>query len=217
MRTQAPLLRGLVLAFAVAACGGAAVPTTIAPPPSPAISPNATASPTATVPPSPTPVPSVAPTPVDTVPPIVMSGDADTNPACQLAAPVEITTQVNAGVREMRGLTSPGAFGKTGLSCAWYLDSTDIGIPSVVVQWEFPVTTFHDAVVDLYRSIVNQKLGTRITGVGDMAILQGNTAEAIEGKRIVRVAVLQHVEPTEKDNQDAIALLRLFLERTAPE
>lgn len=115
----------------------------------------------------------------------------------------------------MRGLTSPGAYAENLLSCAWYLDSEDVGIPSVVLQWEFPVTIHHDAVVDVYRLIIEQGLAVPVDGVGDMAMLQGWTAEAIEDERIVRVSVLQHVEPTEKDKQDAITLLRLFLERTA--
>jgi hypothetical protein len=174
-----------------------------------------TAAPQATS--GPTAPPTAAPTaaPVATVVPPLMTGDAATNPSCELATVAEITAQVRAGVREIKGLTSPGAYAKNSLTCAWYLDSTEIGIPSVLVQWEFPVTSHHDAVVDLYKLIVEQDLATRIKGVGDMAILQGWTAEAIDGKNIVRVSVLQHVEPTETDKQDAITLLQLFLERTA--
>lgn len=196
------------LALVVVGCAGAGAQAT----PSPTLEPLPT--PAATVP-APTPQPSPTEPPVPSAAPPVISGDAATNAACALATVEEISTQVGAGVREIRGLTSPGAYGKTGLSCAWYLDSTDIGIPSVVVQWEFPVTDWHDAVVDLYESIIDQGLATAIDGVGDMALLQGRNAEAVAEGRIVRVSVLQHVEPTEEDKADAIALLRLLLERTA--
>jgi hypothetical protein len=149
------------------------------------------------------------------VEPPELTGDASTNPACKLASVDEISGQVRAGVKEMRGLTSPGAFAENSLSCAWYLDSEDIGIPSVLVQWEFPVVAHHDAVVDLYRMMVDQGLATAVEDVGDMTILQGSTAETVAGEEIVRVSVLQHVEPTDKDKADAVALLRLMLERTA--
>lgn len=142
-----------------------------------------------------------------------VTGDAATNAACQLASVAEIETQVGAGVKEMKGLTGRGAYADTSLSCAWYLDSQEIGIPSVVLQWEFPVTSFHDPVVDLYRMIVDQGLATAVEGIGDMAILQGTTAETVAGENIVRVSVLQHVEPTTSDTEDAVALLRLILER----
>jgi hypothetical protein len=128
----------LLALVAAAGCTGSSTQGTPNPTPAPtlgAASPIVTAAPTPTVPPAPS------------VFEPVLSGDATTNPACELATSMEISAQVEAGVREIRGLTSPGAYGKTGLSCAWYLDSTDIGIPSVVVQWEFPVTTWHDPVV----------------------------------------------------------------------
>ena len=143
----------------------------------------------------------------------ILTGDAATNASCELATVAEIEQQVDAGVVEMRGLTSPGAYGKNGLSCTWYLDSRDIGIPSVTVQWEFPVTTFHDSVVDLYRSQVDQKLSTRVEGIGDYAVLQGATAETVAGRDIVRATVLMHAEPTPADIDNAIALLRLMLSR----
>jgi hypothetical protein len=194
---------GAAILLASAACGGAAVATQA---PSVGSATRAPSPVAATTSPEPSPTPA----------PPLMTGDATTNPACQLATVEEIESQVRAGVREIKGLTSPGAYAPNSLTCAWYLDSTDIGIPSVVLQWEFPVDSFHDPVVDLYESVVDQGLATAIDGVGDMAILQRGTAEAIAGTNIVRVSVLQHVEPTETDKQDAVTLLRLFLERTAP-
>ena len=210
MRTPTRVLVAL-LALAASACAGPGVQPT----PTPTLAPKPVATKLATTAPaSPTAAPTSAPIP-SAAPPVI-SGDAATNPACTLATAPEISAQVGAGVKEIGGLTSPGAYGKTGLSCAWYLDSTDIGIPSVVVQWEFPVTNWHDPVVGLYQDIVKQGLATAIEDVGDMAILQGRNAEAILDERIVRVSVLQHVDPTEKDKADAIALLKLLLERTAP-
>lgn len=203
MRSAAVFTLGAAILLAGAACGGAAVATQ-----APSVG-SATRTPSpaaATTSPEPSPTPA----------PPLLTGDATTNPACQLATVTEIETQVRAGVREIKGLTSPGAYAKNSLTCAWYLDSTDIGIPSVVLQWEFPVENFHDSVVDLYELVVDQGLATALDGIGDMAILQRGTAEAIAGKNIVRVSVLQHVEPTETDKQDAVDLLRLFLERTAP-
>jgi hypothetical protein len=204
MRRPIPLLGAALLLTCAGCAQSAAQPT---PSPTPASTPAPT-TPVLTVAPTPTLLPTAA------APEPVLSGDAATNPACELLTAAEISAQVGAGVREIRGLTSPGAYGKTGLSCTWYLDSTDIGIPSVTVQWEFPVTTWHDPVVGLYHDFIDQDLAVPIDGVGDFAMLQGRTAEAIEGGRIVRVSVLQHVDPTEKDKADDIALLKLLLERT---
>ena len=210
MRTPTRVL-AVFLALAASGCAGPAAQPT----PTPTLAPTPIATQLVTAaPPSPTDAPTSAP--IASLAPPVISGDAATNAACTLATAAEISAQVGAGVKEIGGLTSPGAYGKTGLSCAWYLDSTDIGIPSVVVQWEFPVTNWHDPVVGLYQDIVEQGLAVAIDGVGDMAILQGRNAEAILDERIVRVSVLQHIDPTEKDKADAIALLKLLLERTAP-
>ncbi len=210
MRSRRVLALAGAVAITATACSSAGVATTT----SATTTTSTTVTTTVTVAPtSEATVPTLQPTAAPPSEPVI-TGDAATNEACRLATVEEISTQVRAGVREVKGLTSPGAYAKTSLTCAWYLDSEDIGIPSVLVQWEFPVTSHHDAVVDLYRSIVKQDLAVKIDGVGDMAILQGNTAEAIDGKRIFRVSVLQHIEPTETDKQDAIALLRLFLERT---
>jgi hypothetical protein len=207
MRTPTRFL-AIAVVLATAGCAAApAAPSTPAPSPQPTPAP---VRPTVVLPTSP---PTELPV-ASTVQPL-LTGDASTNAACRLATVAEISAQVGAGVREIKGLTGTGAYAKNSLSCAWYLDSEDIGIPSVVVQWEFPVESWHDAVVDLYRSIVDQGLATAIADTGDTAILQGRTAEAVAGTRIVRVSVLQHLEPTEKDKADAIALLQLFLERTA--
>ena len=191
-----------------AGCGSAGATAT---PPTPTPAPP-TPAPTAFIP---TPAaPTASPEPVPTIAEPQLTGDAATNPACKLATVAEISTQVQAGVKEMRGLTSPGAFAENSLTCAWYLDSEEIGIPSVLVQWEFPVVAHHDAVVDLYQMTVEQGLATAVEGIGDMTVLQGPTAETVAGENIVRVSVLQHIEPTTKDKEDAIALLRLMLERT---
>lgn len=144
---------------------------------------------------------------------LTMSGDAETNESCGLAEVAEIEAQVNAGVVGMRGLTGPGAFGKTMLSCTWYLDSTEIGIPSVSVQWESPVESWHDRVVELYRSLVDQGTSTLVEGIGELAVLQGMTAETIDGMHIVRVSVLMHVEATPADQENATELLELMLSR----
>lgn len=207
MDSAATRLLAAAVVLAAAACGGGGTATQ-APTTTPLV-PTAAAA-TATPEPSP-PEPSPTPGPTRAAP--ILTGDAATNAACRLATVEEIEGQVLAGVRELKGLTSPGAYAPNSLTCAWYLDSEEIGIPSVLVQWEFPVTTHHDAVVDVYRMIVDQGLGTAVEGIGDMAMLQGWTAETIAGENILRVSVLQHVEPTTKDKEDAIALLRLFLER----
>lgn len=144
---------------------------------------------------------------------LTMSGDAATNEACDLVEVAEVEEQVDAGVVEVRGATGPGAFAETMRSCVWFLDSTEIGIPSVSVQWESPVESWHDSVVDLYQSQVDQGLSTRVAGVGELAVLQGRTAEAIDGTRIVRVSVLMHVEATPTDQENAIELLELMLSR----
>lgn len=208
MRPTAIRLLAAAVVLAAAGCSRAGTPT--AAPAETRLEPTPAA---ATASPEPSPTEPVPTKPGPTAAAPILTGDAATNAACRLATVEEIQAQVLAGVREMKGLTSPGAYAPNSLSCAWYLDSEEIGIPSVVVQWEFPVTTYHDSVVDLYRMIVDQGLATAVEGVGDMAMLQGWTAEAVAGENIVRVSVLQHVEPTTKDKEDAIALLRLFLER----
>lgn len=143
----------------------------------------------------------------------LMSGDADTNEACDLAEVAEIEGHVDAGVIEMRGTSGPGAFGETMLTCAWYLDATEVGIPSVLVQWESPVGSWHDSVIDLYQSQIDQGLSTLVQGIGELAVLQGRTAETIDGTDIVRVTVLLHAEPTPADQQKATDLLTLMLSR----
>ena len=195
------------LAVIVTACasGGAATPIPTPTPP-PTVAPTAI--------PRPTDPPSTAPAPTDRAP--LLTGDAATNKACELATVTEIQDHAEAGVTEIRGLTAPGAYGTNSLSCAWFLDSEEIGIPSVTVQWEFPVTTWHDPVIDLYGSMVEQGLATRIDGVGEYAVLQGWTAEAVVDERIVRVSVLLHAEATPEDQEKATTLLRLLLGRTEP-
>lgn len=152
-------------------------------------------------------------TPTTTAPPLAMSGDAETNEACDLAEVIEIEEQVDAGVIELRGLTGRGAFGKTMFMCTWFLDSTEIGIPSVTVQWETPVESWHDSVIDLYRSHIDEGRSTIVEGVGELAVLQGRTAETIDGAHIVRVSVLMHVEATSADQASAVELLELMLSR----
>jgi hypothetical protein len=143
----------------------------------------------------------------------LMTGDAATNAACALASVAEIEQQVNAGVVQVAGLASPGAFGTIMVSCTWFLDSKDIGIPSVSVQWESPVDSWHDPVVDQYRSLVDQGLASVVEGIGEHSIWWGGVVETIASINIVRVSVLMHPEPTPADQQNAIALLRLTLER----
>jgi hypothetical protein len=208
--TMVRIIAGVVVVLAAAGCGGTSGPTGVTAAPT-------SAAPTISATLEPTPVAATAaplPSPTSAAP--LLTGDAATNAACDLATVEEIQAEVQAGVKEVKGLTSPGAYAKNSLSCAWYLDSEEIGIPSVTVQWEFPVTTWHDPVVGLYESMVDQKLATRIEGVDDYAVLQGWTAEAVADERIVRVSVLLHVEATPEDQEKATTLLRLFLERTKP-
>ena len=143
-----------------------------------------------------------------------MTGDAELNEACDLASVADIELRVDAGVTEVRGLTAPGAYGETGLSCTWYLDSGGIGIPSVTVQWAYPVTVWHQSVVDLYRQFIEQGLATELPDIGEAAMAQGSAVEAIDRDRIVRVTVLMHPEPTEADVERAIGLLVEMLEKT---
>jgi hypothetical protein len=145
---------------------------------------------------------------------LLVTGDAAANRACDLASVEEIEAKVDAGVTEMRGQTSPGAFGETLLTCTWFLDSEDIGIPSVTVQWEHPVTSWHDSVIDLYASQVDGAVATRVDGIGEAAVQQGATVEAIDHTEIVRVTVLMHAEATPVDIERATDLLEVMLRRT---
>lgn len=200
------------LVVALAGCGREAGSTA---PPSPRSTPTAaTAEPTPRSTPTPMSTPTPGPSPASAASEPILSGDAETNEACRLATPTEVSEQVGAGVLEVRGLTAPGAYGETGLSCTWYLDSDGIGIPSVGVQWEFPVTTWHDSVVELYGQFVDQGLAVDVPDLGDAAMVQGATVETVDRDRIVRVTVLMHPEPTEADIANAVALLRLMLGRT---
>lgn len=140
-----------------------------------------------------------------------LTGDAASNPACKLLDIATIEETVAAHVIEERGLTSPGAYAKTGRSCTWILDSTDIGIPGVTLQWEQPVTTWHKPLVDLYRSTVDQGLATKVAKLGDYAMIEGPDAIVIDGRQSLRVSVLVHPTPTPEDQQHALALLRLAL------
>lgn len=209
-------LIGLLLAATVAVgCGGSTAASQAgaasSSPPSAATGPSTAPAVTPTISAA---APSASP--ASAAPP-KLTGDAATNEACTLASVAEIAEVTEAGVKEMKGLTARGAYAETSLTCAWYLDAEEVGIPSVTVQWEFPVTVYHDPVVDLYESLVEQKLATRIEGVGDFAVLQGWTAEGIAPGRIVRVSVLLHATATPGDQEKATTLLRLLLERTEPE
>lgn len=196
-------LAAALLCLAAAACTPTDEPAGSTPattPPAPAAQVDATASASPAAPAA------------ETAP--VLSGDAATNPACELASAAEIRQAVGANVVEIRGSTGPGAYAETMLSCTWFLDSTDIGIPSVSLQWEFPVTHWHDPVYNLYEDIVAQGLAEPVPDVGETAILQGATAETLAVDRIVRLTVLMHASATPEDQANAVELLRLVLSRT---
>lgn len=144
-----------------------------------------------------------------------MTGDAAENASCALASVDEIQEQVGTTVNGVNGLTGPGGFGKTMPACTWYLDSTEVQA-SIALQWEHPIGSNHDPVVEGYRQVVASRLAERVPGVGDFAIYQGTTAEAVAGDKIVRVSVIMHVPPTAADKANAIALLKLALTRAKP-
>lgn len=200
----------LLLAATMSACGGAGTGTQ---PPTPPSTNAPSAAPVA----QPTVLPTTSSAPETEVPatsaPPLLSGDAATNPACALATVDEIEELAGANVKEIGGLTAPGAYSETGLTCTWFLDSEAVGIPNFSINWEFPVTSWHDPVVGLYQQIIKDGLATEIEGLGDIAILQGRYAEAIEGQNIVRIGVLQQPDVNAADQEDAMELLQRILVR----
>ena len=184
-----------VVAAVLAGCGGSNEPAA-----APDTTTSNTAAATSTTDPPPAPGPAV-------------TGDAADNPACDLVSVEEIQQGVGANVTEVKGLTGPGAYAEQLLSCTWYLDSTDVGIASVSLQWERPIGQWHDSIASLYQSDVDQDLALALDGVGDAGMVQGTTAEAVSGDHIVRVSVLMHPAPTDSDQANASDLLRLALQR----
>ncbi len=181
------------LAASLVACGHAAPHVTAAPPP-------------ATVD---TPAPPAAPS---TVPTVLLRGDAATNPACALATPAEIEAAVGGGVTvsDELGVTGPGGYSKTLWSCTWHFADTDISAPAVVVLFERSATV-RTEVIAYDKSLITQKYGTGVPGLGDVAVLRGHNLDLVDRTVLMTVRVQLHNDATEPEQ--TIAVARLVLPR----
>lgn len=185
---------GLIAAVAVSGCGGSsgAEHSTAAQPPTVATQPIRSQ-----------PATSAAV-------PIVLRGDAATNPACKLATVAELEAIAGGPtVADELGLQASGSYSPKAYSCTWHFHDTELNAPAVVVQYEVsPIK--HPEVVAYNKSLITQRYATAVPNLGDVAILEHFDLTIIDGTVQLHVRVQLH--PGE-DPAQTIAVARLVLPR----
>ncbi|HUS66258.1 MAG TPA: hypothetical protein VMZ28_17010 [Kofleriaceae bacterium] len=143
-------------------------------------------------------------------PPVVLDGDAATNPACKLATDGEMQAIAHLALRDKLGTTAPGPYGDEMLSCTWHFEDTEIHSPGIVVQYEVMRRERPDLVA-YNKSLIAQGVDAAIPVPGDVGIFAGHTSEVVDGVLHAFVRAQLHDVPEERDLN--LAVLGLVLPR----
>lgn len=142
--------------------------------------------------------------------PVVLVGDAATNPACKLATDSEMQGLAGLTLRDKLGTTAPGPYGDEMLSCTWHFENTEISSPGIVVQYEVMRRERPDLVA-YNKSLIEQGVNSAIPVTGDVSIFARHTSEVVDGRLHAFVRAQLHDVPEERDLN--VAVLRLVLPR----
>lgn len=153
----------------------------------------------------------VSATPAVPVPvPVLMRGDAATNPACKLAA-VEEVERVAGGLRAVDelGLRTPGPDVSPSYNCTWHFAPTDLNTPAIVVIYN-TTRTVQTALIAYDKSLVTDKFGTAVPHLGDVAVLRGSILDLVDKTVQMKISAFLHSRPT---GAVAVAMAKLILPR----
>ena len=144
---------------------------------------------------------------------VVYSGDADTNPACDLLTVADAEAAAGSHVNEVNGTATGGSYADTSHNCFWIPAPGDPGL-QVEVQVETPLGSAHDDAVQGLQDTIDIGAATSVDGLGDLAITGRGVAKAVTDDQLVAVLITSPNDDASSTDtgQVALDLLRAILQ-----